>query len=336
MTLEISTARVLVVAHGMVSGELVSTLFLNWNLVFIGKVGEIFVRYDCDHMFWRCDINGKGFKCIYDCESLCTRIGEEWLVAVYVKKIEPEFNNIRRDLLELQDGQSRICCRTHQFPLVTSALRPRTCAKEGCKRQCFLQCPQIGCKHGLCRTDVKSCLDTIEGDAHIEIPEQVVNHEGISQDDDTEIVNDEEDGSDCVRSSYGAENDNESFQFESDNEDVDWSINVTSGSENSFDLDSISTDSDEIDDELWQWVPEDPDDLGIGPDGSAFETRKDEDEAQEDVTSKGYFIPTTNAGRCRYQFDTRKLTEEGKMIPNHVLLNNSGSIVVMTGCKATC
>jgi hypothetical protein len=54
------------------------------------------------------------------------------------------------------------------------------------------------------------------------------------------------------------------------------------------------------------------------------EEREEEDEEWQDNT---FVIPNTNAGRTRVTFGISRLAREGRLIPNHIVLNHSGSLL---------
>ncbi len=69
--------------------------------------------------FWECDIGG-AVKKVFNL-SLRSLL-QDWSVAVYVPKVDVDFDNVRKTLLELQGGQTKIMCNDHNFPLVVSRI----------------------------------------------------------------------------------------------------------------------------------------------------------------------------------------------------------------------
>jgi hypothetical protein len=66
--------------------------------------------------------------------------------------------------------------------------------------------------------------------------------------------------------------------------------------------------------------------------------KESEGESSNGSTSKNvdkdkFEIPTTNAGKQRVGLDISKLAAEGNLIPNHVLMNNCGSLLLRCNCK---
>ena len=73
--------------------------------------------------------------------------------------------------------------------------------------------------------------------------------------------------------------------------------------------------------DLHQWAEESQ---GESSDGTT---------SDDDVDKDKFVIPTTNAGKRRIGLDISKLAAEGNLIPNHVLMNNSGSLLLRRNRK---
>ena len=71
--------------------------------------------------------------------------------AVYVRKSNPDFANIKNDFLKSIGGQSHVQCQKHTFPLVRSSHADKSKCSICKKGKEFLQCPNPGCHACICK-----------------------------------------------------------------------------------------------------------------------------------------------------------------------------------------
>ena len=112
-----------------------------WELraVFTNK-NEVCVRHGKKaRSFWKCDIQGT-IKKMHDFSLLLLQ--KYWTTAIYVSTVDIDFDNVRRTLLELQGGQTKIMYREHKFPLVISAMTSYSCIENNCNCKSWYGCPK--------------------------------------------------------------------------------------------------------------------------------------------------------------------------------------------------
>jgi hypothetical protein len=157
--------------------------FSEWELRFVGvthesfKVsnkngwsGEIYVRHGKAHDgFWRVQKNRKMSKCTESASELLNQLRATWHVLIFVKTRDPDFEALRKQMLELQDGQTKIYCKHHHLPLVIAPRQRehrQTCslwiqleaANQQWHCQCYHICPKSSCKLSVCRFHMKTLL----------------------------------------------------------------------------------------------------------------------------------------------------------------------------------
>jgi hypothetical protein len=126
--------------------------FSEWELQFIGVTheslnvsnknlwaGEIYVRHGKAHRgFWKVQKSRKMSKRTESASVLLNLLRATWDVLVFVKTKDTDFEALRKQMLELQDGQAKVYCKHHHLPLV---ITPR---QQGYCQTCSLRIQSEG------------------------------------------------------------------------------------------------------------------------------------------------------------------------------------------------
>lgn len=312
--------------------------FLPSHLVcFIGTKNEIFVRHTDrgDRSFWKYDTKGRHER-IYDTqEELLNdkQIKKNWVCVVFKQRYHHDLVNIRNTILELQGGQSNISCKAHGCPLVISALRNKPCVGVAdCTKKVNLDCPIQGCKIGLCKRCEQNMIQTkqthecfnVRGIDHISDEEQSNDHFHSSNESvSTEVSTSENDTS----VEYGSK-DGDSFRTPSlDSRESQYFLGTSNFCGNSNDDESVSFSISTASSN-----PIEPENVMCGYeelDDPAFDLMEcDIEDCREELE-----IPTTNSGKIAARFNVTSLAKQGRLVSNHVLLNQSGSLLLRRHAK---
>ena len=88
---------------------------------------------------------------------------ENVCIAVYVKEVQQDYENIRHDLLRHVGGQDKCYCATHRLPLISAYKSSLKCvcpvehiSREYCERPAYLCCLEPNCSVNVC----KKCSNT--------------------------------------------------------------------------------------------------------------------------------------------------------------------------------
>ena len=271
---------------------------------------EMFVRraYPCES-YWHCASTGNRSNIQKDYRDPQLVMREErkhWKVLVYCDEDNlEELREFRETMIRLNGGQTAIKCIHHRLPLVTSPFHcHNVCTTEECSRKCSLICPSTSCNVGFCKEHSKEEKDdhSSSNDSDYEFKEV------------TDIPLEENDESICsseckltfenLPDLYGLD---EVLESSLDNGSSEGSLS----SRKSFCSESTGN--------FLTWAAEDNEE-GFGDEMSSHAESNEEEELGD--------IPTTNAGKPSGAFDLSGLIKSGKMIPNHVLLNTDGNLLI--------
>jgi predicted GIY-YIG superfamily endonuclease len=355
-----------------------------WELRFIGIPGNenntqecIYVKHKGEDMlFWQCDRKGnKVLKCKDTVPVLLQSVRKIWEILVFVATKSCDFDAIRENMIHLQQGQVRLHCKKHAYPLIITAVsrhnRLTCCFRDDdckkCKLKCHLECPNESCEVCVCRKHFKLILDDKERSDIVNVDKDLGILTDVFDDDEKEdsvFVNSDDSSSqelssECSSSglSYVNENEEEDIDIESFLEDVaslnsqesllhdmkTWTTEETEdpGFDFNFDNDDNESKSSEAED---MEIDNDTDDEEVEMDGMDTESsdmkedyanlagpedlRAHNNEAIAEESTANFVIPTTNPAKERCGYNVSTLAAQGKLIPNHVLLNNSGSCLL--------
>jgi predicted GIY-YIG superfamily endonuclease len=280
---------------------------------------EMFVRraYPCES-YWHCASTGNRSNVRKDYRDPQLVMREErkhWKALVYCDEENlEELRGFRETMIRLNGGQFAIKCIDHCLPLVTSPFHCRNvCASQGCSRRCLLICPSTSCNVGFCKEhgieEEDDCSGSYDSDYEFkEVPDlPLLENDESSSTSESELSSDDlllerEELPDL----YGLDGLPESSLD-------DESSNGSLSSLKSFC--SVSTGN------FLTWAAEDNEE-GFGDEISSHAESNDEEDLGD--------MPTTNAGKPSVTFDLNGLIKAGKMIPNHVILNTDGNLLIRT------
>jgi predicted GIY-YIG superfamily endonuclease len=278
---------------------------------------EMFVRRasPCES-YWRCASMGNRSNVRKDYRDPQLVMREErkhWKVLVYCDEENlEELRGFRETMIRLNGGQTAVHCIHHNLPLVTSPFHSRNaCSTQGCSRICSLICPSASCCVGFCKDHGTEKEDdcSSSNDSDYEFKEM----------HDVPLLKDDE--------SFSSAESELSFKDSSPRREELSDLHGLDGlSESSFDdgsddgsLNSSKSFRSDSTGDFLTWAAED-EEGGFGDEISSHE----ESNVEEDFGD----MPITNAGKPSATFDLAGLIKTGKMIPNHVLLNTDGNLLI--------
>ena len=267
--------------------------------------GKIFARHGIAFRYQ--EIIQKDQQGAYNCSmtdaQIVSLVDRRWEYLVFVRRAPNDCKVMRDSFLKLQGGQTKIVCKKHTYPLVSAPRlksSTRVCSLPGCRRKLFFQCPGYKCVIGLCKKDFMILLKNseeiviigIENDhIGVNVELDLSNRLNIETEDDSESDNEHH---------YDNDDTTNDFQFNDADEDDGGVLHFLHDGE----------------DELWEAEIEDIHDLGIDVTNDGY----------EDLDA--YSIPITSTSRKTVHFDSSKSAKEGISIPNHVLLNSLGNLLI--------
>ena len=278
---------------------------------------EMFVRrtYPCES-YWHCTSIGNRSNVRRDYRDPLLVMVEErkhWKALIYCDEENlEELRGFRETMICLNGGQTAINCLNHRLPLVTSPIHCRNvCTIEGCSHRCLLICPSSFCNVGFCKEHSIEEEDESSGsnDSDYEFKE-MPDLPLIKDDESSSSSKSEMSSKDLLRRREELPDLHGPDGFPESSSD-DESSDGSQSSCNSFRSEST--------DNFVTWGAEDNEE-GFG-DEISFHTESSDEEDLGD-------IPTTNAGKPASTFDLSGLIQTGKMIPNHVLLNTDGNLLI--------
>ncbi|MHA7927462.1 MAG: GIY-YIG nuclease family protein [Marinobacter sp.] len=310
--------------------------------------------------FWGSNRKGSFMnKSKFPNESEGFKTSSAFLLAVFVNKVDPSFDKIQRQMLALQHGQSIVQCQKHAYYLVEAPTFHfhEKCMLDTCSRKPFLICPFQQCCvcvckkhfHAVCPSirNMSTNFQDIEDRGCIHMPQSVADESALmslsmcfdyEREKDAFGVNAEE-NDDSDESSYDS--------IVSEDENI---ANKESMEADIFDIDSDEEESKD-EDHLHQSEIANQD---LGGDGlmdpsmlmlEADDERNaldnmDNDDDSKDHVNDGMLLPRTDSHRRPFEFDVSRLYEQGESIPNHILLNVNGNLLIrrhkkLLGSKAS-
>ena len=232
---------------------------------------------------------------------------ENVCIAVYVKEVQQDYENIRRDLMRHVGGQDKCYCATHRLPLISAYKSSLKCvcpieniSRDYCERRVSLCCPELNCSVGVC----KRCSNTESDEIVYVSPVQnddvglamSISGESISSDDSSS----DDDSSDDLHDPIETDENDRNNEMEFDP---------------LIELDELATDANnanETTDEVF--------------DDSNYANADENLDGAEDNFDD--FIPTTNAADTPFVVEEVEVDEKRKhYVSGHVILNQIGSLL---------
>ena len=288
----------------------------------------------------------------WDCaDELVKRSCVNWTFCVFVRETSPDYAETKEHLMTLLGAEYQVRCARHSYPLIplpcqkveeTSGkvlYQPPICCQPPCYAMGVLGCSADGCCVSLCR----SCLRKIKAEHGEDQGDYYVGYSlhqlGAESDDESDEVswtetNGNEDISehDAMLDSMNDSSSDSSFDdvLSFDDENNSQSNEESDGDslisliQYAYDASDGEIDSD--DDDSSMSVSNHSDDMIMEGDDDA-----DDDSFVMDAD----LFQSTPAMDQTLKFDVTKLLAQGSMIPNHIILNCHGSLLLRRHKKLT-
>ncbi len=250
-----------------------------------------------------------------------------WCLCVYVKRNNVEFDILRDQFLDCIGGQSRVYCKMHNLPLISSWKEGAICRNgDNCVCKTKLECPLDECRVGLCHSHYKAIVNNDSGDKVF--LDHIVNDTEMENGSSSSVLYNEDmsEGEDCE--SEADDNANE-FDNELNNKSENEAISSVSGSLHSRMSRSCTHES--CDDEILR------EDIDLLKDDVICDSAMPYDESdsvnlEEQLGDIDHFeVPTTNVGLPVMDVSM----SDNSYIPLHAVLNGCGSLLIRRQSKLT-
>lgn len=229
-----------------------------------------------------------------------------------------------------------------------------------CNRKIFFECPEYNCKTSICKPCAVAMQTQMDGDEFIFVPPVAVQLDEMlyetssssssefvpssesSESDDMSILSDEDiQANDNKTNDYQLAHlsflpitEEEELGLQDSLQDSDSSVNSIVSSDETINI-SEKSHSDEMEtgsmssdqeDENLKYAVEENEDIGLELLG--YEDSTDDTSDQEMNQEVVDMIPTTNTGKVTHRLNIGDLAKEGRLASNHVLLNQSGNLLL--------